>query len=60
MYFAVGVLAYNLAQVLRRRVLPASYGTATVAIPLCGTGSSIDWRPAERDGAPRAPLGAAH
>jgi hypothetical protein len=31
MYFAIGVLAYNLAQVLTRRVLPASYGTATVA-----------------------------
>ena len=31
MYFAIGVLAYNLAQVLKRRVLPASYGTATLA-----------------------------
>jgi hypothetical protein len=31
LYFAIGVLAYNLAQVLTRRVLPASYGTATVA-----------------------------
>jgi len=31
MYFAIGVLAYNLAQVLKRRVLPESYGTATVA-----------------------------
>jgi len=31
MYFAIGVLAYNLAQVLKRRVLPQSYGTATVA-----------------------------
>ena len=31
MYFAIGVLAYNLAQVLRRRVLPAAYRTATVA-----------------------------
>src|SRR6266568_3491899 len=31
MYFAIGVLAYNLAQVLKRRVLPKSYGTATVA-----------------------------
>ena len=31
MYFAIGVLAYNLAQVLKRRVLPAGYRTATVA-----------------------------
>lgn len=31
LYFAIGVLAYNLAQVLKRRVLPESYGTATVA-----------------------------
>jgi len=31
MYFAIGVLAYNLAQLLKRRVLPASYRTATVA-----------------------------
>jgi len=31
MYFAIGVLAYNLAQRLKRQVLPASYGTATVA-----------------------------
>jgi hypothetical protein len=31
MYFAIGVLAYNLAQVLKRCVLPESYGTATVA-----------------------------
>jgi DDE family transposase len=31
MYFAIGVLAYNLAQLLKRRVLPQSYGTATVA-----------------------------
>lgn len=31
MYFAVGVLAYNLAQLLKRRVLPTSWGTATVA-----------------------------
>lgn len=31
MYFAIGVLAYNLAQVLKRRVLPESYSTATVA-----------------------------
>lgn len=31
LYFAIGVLAYNLAQVLKRRVLPAPYGTATVA-----------------------------
>lgn len=31
MYFAIGVLAYNLAQVLKRRVLPQSYSTATMA-----------------------------
>ncbi len=31
MYFAIGVLAYNLAQLLKRRVLPASYNRATVA-----------------------------
>ena len=31
MYFAIGVLSYNLAQVLKRRVLPESYRTATVA-----------------------------
>jgi hypothetical protein len=31
LYFAIGVLAYNLAQVLKRRVLPEAYGTATVA-----------------------------
>ena len=31
MYFAMGVLAYNLAPLLKRRVLPASYGTATAA-----------------------------
>jgi hypothetical protein len=31
MYFAIGVLAYNLAQVLKRRVLPAGYRTVTVA-----------------------------
>jgi hypothetical protein len=31
LYFAIGVLAYNLAQLLKRRVLPASYRTATVA-----------------------------
>lgn len=31
MYFAIGVLAYNLAQLLKRQVLPESYGTATVA-----------------------------
>ncbi len=31
LYFAIGVLAYNLAQLLKRRVLPASYGTATLA-----------------------------
>jgi len=31
MYFAIGVLAYNLAQLLKRQVLPAAYRTATVA-----------------------------
>jgi DDE family transposase len=31
MYFAIGVLAYNLAQLLKRKVLAESYGTATVA-----------------------------
>ena len=31
LYFAIGVLAYNLAQLLKRRVLPAAYGTATLA-----------------------------
>lgn len=31
MYFAIGVLAYNLAQLLKRRVLPEAYRTATVA-----------------------------
>src|SRR5579863_1352526 len=31
MYFGIGVLAYNLAQRLKRRVLPESYRTATVA-----------------------------
>jgi hypothetical protein len=31
LYFAIGVLAYNLAQVLKRRVLPEAYRTATVA-----------------------------
>src|SRR5579875_262681 len=31
MYFAIGVLAYNLAQRLKRQVLPESYRTATVA-----------------------------
>lgn len=31
MYFAIGVLAYNLGQVLKPRVLPESYGTATLA-----------------------------
>lgn len=31
MYFAIGVLAYNLAQLLKRRVLPESYRTATLA-----------------------------
>jgi hypothetical protein len=30
MYFAIGVLAYNLAQLLKRQVLPAAYRTATV------------------------------
>ena len=30
-YFAVGVLAYNLAQLLKRRVLPPAYRTATLA-----------------------------
>jgi hypothetical protein len=30
-YFAMGVLAYNLGQLLKRRVLPPSYGTVTVA-----------------------------
>lgn len=30
-YFAIGVLAYNLAQLLKRQVLPAAYRTATVA-----------------------------
>jgi hypothetical protein len=31
LYFAIGVLAYNLAQLLKRRVLPAPYATATLA-----------------------------
>lgn len=31
LYFAIGVLAYNLAQRLKRQVLPAAYRTATVA-----------------------------
>jgi hypothetical protein len=31
MYLAIGVLAYNLAQLLKRQVLPASYRTTTVA-----------------------------
>ena len=31
LYFAIGVLAYNLTQVLKRRVLPEAYRTATVA-----------------------------
>jgi hypothetical protein len=31
LYFAIGVLAYNLAQLLKRRVLPQSYHTVTVA-----------------------------
>jgi hypothetical protein len=30
-YFGIGVLAYNLAQLLKRQVLPASYRTATLA-----------------------------
>jgi hypothetical protein len=33
LYFAIGVLAYNLAQLLKRRVLPPSYATATLATP---------------------------
>ena len=31
LYFAIGVLAYNLTQVLKREVLPESYRTTTVA-----------------------------
>jgi len=31
LYFAIGVLAYNLAQLLKRRVLPEGYGTASLA-----------------------------
>jgi hypothetical protein len=31
LYFAMGVLAYNLAQLLKRRVLPSAYRTVTVA-----------------------------
>jgi len=31
LYFAIGVLAYNLGQLLKRRVLPPSYGGVTVA-----------------------------
>jgi len=31
LYFAIGVLAYNLGQLLKGRVLPASYRTVTVA-----------------------------
>jgi len=31
LYFAIGVLAYNLAQLLKRRVLPEGYRTATLA-----------------------------
>ncbi len=31
MYFAIGVLAYHLAQRLKRQVLPEPYCTATVA-----------------------------
>jgi hypothetical protein len=30
-YFGIGVLAYNLAQLLKRQVLPAAYRTATLA-----------------------------
>jgi hypothetical protein len=30
LYFAIGVLAYNLVQLLKRQVLPASYRTVTV------------------------------
>jgi hypothetical protein len=30
-YFAIGVLAYNLAQLLKRQVLPVAYRTVTVA-----------------------------
>ncbi len=33
LYFPFGVLAYNLAQLLKRRVLPESCRTATVATP---------------------------
>jgi hypothetical protein len=31
LYFAIGVLAYNLAQLLKRRVLPVAYRSATLA-----------------------------
>ena len=31
LYFVIGVLAYNLAQLLKRQILPESYRTATVA-----------------------------
>jgi DDE family transposase len=31
LYFGIGVLAYNLAELLKRRVLPESYRTVTVA-----------------------------
>ena len=31
MYFGIGVLAYNLAQLLKRQVLPEAYRTATLA-----------------------------
>ncbi len=31
LYFAIGVLAYNFAQLLKRWVSPSSYRTATVA-----------------------------
>ena len=40
-YFAIGVLAYNLAQLLKRRVLPVAYRTVTVAT--CA-GRCIGWR----------------
>jgi len=32
LYFAIGVLAYNLAQLLKRRVLPPAYRTVTLAM----------------------------
>ena len=31
LFFAIGVLAYNLAQLLKRRLLPESYRTVTLA-----------------------------